>query len=252
VYLAYLDDSEVTRAKVKRWQVLAAVIVPDTLFSLVEFMASMTIESLMPEDRRDQFEEFHASELYNGHKIFDGIDQSKRFDAINQLLQVVPTFGVTVAYGAIDLVKLGRCSYRSANPLDMAFRLCTQGVHQWLLQNALDSIAKADNDAPSALAMFIADGGDKKDDNDLQRSFRELRQRMRPPDYNGGDLALIHDDMYFGDSKYSIGIQLADLCGFFIGKHLENLIEGAVPDPAAEGFYDVFKDKIIYSRIEPE
>jgi hypothetical protein len=59
-----------------------------------------------------------------------------------------------------------------------------------------------------------------------------------------GKLVHLHDDMYFGSSKDSIGVQLADLCGYFIAKHLEG-------DAAGEGFYDIIKDRIVYSKLEP-
>ena len=51
--------------------------------------------------------------------------------------------------------------------------------------------------------------------------------------------------MYFGDSKFSLGIQLADLCAFFIAKHLEK-------NTAAEGFYQMIADKIVFSKTYPE
>ena len=35
-----------------------------------------------------------------------------------------------------------------------------------------------------------------------------------------GLLAHIHDDMYFGDSAFSVGIQLADMCALLISRHL--------------------------------
>ncbi len=50
--------------------------------------------------------------------------------------------------------------------------------------------------------------------------FCHWYRQIRPPDYNPR-LWYVHDDMYFGSSKDSVGIQLADLCGYFIAKHLE-------------------------------
>ena len=35
-----------------------------------------------------------------------------------------------------------------------------------------------------------------------------------PPDFGLGQLVHVHDDMYFGNSKDSIGLQLADLSSF--------------------------------------
>jgi hypothetical protein len=51
--------------------------------------------------------------------------------------------------------------------------------------------------------------------------------------------------MYFGSSKDSVGIQLADLCAYFVAKHLEN------NDPEAESFYQIFSELIVHSEIAP-
>jgi len=60
------------------------------------------------------------------------------------------------------------------------------------------------------------------------------------------DVPYLHDDMYFGDSRFSVGIQLADLCGYVIAKHLAN-----DPDPDLQRFYAFIEPQVIYSRIEP-
>jgi Protein of unknown function (DUF3800) len=62
--------------------------------------------------------------------------------------------------------------------------------------------------------------------------------------HNLDESTYFHDDMYFGDSKYSIGIQLADLCAFFIAKHLEK-------KPEAEGFYGLISSQIVFSKAHP-
>jgi hypothetical protein len=248
VYLAYLDDSD-THQKPVKWQVLTAVIVEDQSFNTVEFVSSMVIESLIPQDKYEQFEEFHACELYGGYGAFEDIDQSKRFDAIHTLLHTVEASSAVIAYGAVDLDQLHRRVYASANPLDIAFRSCASGVEKWLEENALKDLSNCDFEAgqilPNRLGLFIADDGDKKDKASLQSSFRDLRRRMRPPSYEIGKLCYLHDDMYFGDSKFSVGIQLADLCGYFIAKHLQG-------DEAAEGFYSMIAGRIVHSQIEPQ
>jgi hypothetical protein len=56
---------------------------------------------------------------------------------------------------------------------------------------------------------------------DLQSAFRANRRRLKSTAHTRGTLEHLHDDMYFGDSAYSVGIQLADICGFIILRHLE-------------------------------
>jgi len=95
------------------------------------------------------------------------------------------------------------------------------------------------------LALLIADDtDDKKLKAELKRSFRQMRRQVRPPEHNPR-LWYVHDDMYFGSSKDSVGIQLADLCGYFIAKHLEG-------DVSTDGFYQIIADQICNSKVEPE
>ncbi len=50
--------------------------------------------------------------------------------------------------------------------------------------------------------------------------------------------------MYFGSSKNSVGLQLADVCVYFIARHLAG-------KPDSEGFYDTIKDQIAFSEVYP-
>src|ERR1017187_7553103 len=84
VHLAYIDDSD-SKQKACDWQVMSAVLIEDRSFKLLEMGLSGIAESLIPEDKRERFEEFHACELFGGYGIFEGIEQSQRFDAIERL-----------------------------------------------------------------------------------------------------------------------------------------------------------------------
>ena len=117
-----------------------------------------------------------------------------------------------VIYGAVNVHSLATQDYASASPIDIAFRICAKGISAWMAQNVASKIG-------NELAILIADDGDKKVKTDLKQSFRQLRRQIRPPDYDP-KLWYVHDDMYFGSSKGSVGIQLADLCAYFIAKHL--------------------------------
>jgi Protein of unknown function (DUF3800) len=77
--------------------------------------------------------------------------------------------------------------------------------------------------------MLIVDDCQKDIKNTLRKSFQQLRKFITPPDFGLGQLVHVHDDMYFGNSKDSIGLQLADLSSYFIAKHLEG-------DTTTEGF----------------
>jgi hypothetical protein len=253
VHLAYVDDSD-TKAKRHKWQVMAGIVVEDYQFPTLEIALGIVREDLIPADRIDEFEEFHAAELYGGYGIFKDIDQEKRFEAIRRLLMRLGKASASVIYGAVDLAELQRKVYASAEPLDIAFRACIQGVRKCVnkaIHNSVDfaiagiedpdAKAQAHEDAfkegfVSQFAILIVDDfPDRKTKELLSKSFRSLR---------GGELSHFHDDMYFGDSRYSIGIQLADLCSYFIARHLDG-------DAEIEPFYEMIEPYLAFSETHP-
>ena len=80
VHLAYLDDSD-TKSKQRKWQVMSGVIIEDTDFTIAEFAVGFVRGVLISPDKLDQFQEFHACELYGGYGVFEGIEREKRYEA---------------------------------------------------------------------------------------------------------------------------------------------------------------------------
>ena len=241
MYLAYLDDSEQ-----RGWQVIGAVLIPADSFFVVELLSALEIENLMPEEKRHDFQEFHASELYCGEGIFKDIPQSKRFNAIRNVLGCVETCKAKVAYGAVDLALHRKSIFHSANPRDVAFRMCVLGVEGWLYDSCLKEMVEQATSGSQFATLFIMDEaakGDKETQAILQKSFRMLRPRFRVSGGEDNHLTFVHDDMYFGDSRYSIGIQIADLCSYFIAKHIYG-------DKDSEGFYKMIEPHIISAGKE--
>lgn len=255
MYLAYLDDSD-TKNKASKWQVMSAVIVKDSRFAVLEIIMGVLAEILVTAEKIDLFTEFHACELYGGHGVFGGIEQAKRFTVIQKLLESLKDEDLPIVYGAVDLLSLGKMVYGSADPLDIAFRICAEGVDQWIgkkveerfqyFQTHKEEFGNKENATQGFLSenmgLLIADDCDGKSKAAIQRSFRNMRKNRRKKDWT---LKHLHDDMYFGDSKYSIGIQLADLCSYFIARHLDG-------DVATDGFYKLIEPQIVYSQIEPK
>jgi hypothetical protein len=258
VHLAYLDDSNIKRKKPK-WQVMSGVIIEDKIFKLTEVGVAIVPELLMPAERMSQFEEFHACELYGGHGVFDGIDQDLRFEAIERLLATIKFAEIPIVYGAVDLTRLHSEFYASADPADICFRICLEGIDFWAEEDINSKLHaklgdnienyKLENVTPHVvnglleeLVIVIVDECDKKVRDTLQQSYRGLR----PPRNVARDkpFSHFHDDMYFGDSRYSIGIQLADLCSYFIARHLDG-------DNETESFYEMIHPHIVYSKIRP-
>ncbi len=247
MHLAYLDDSD-TKARNRKWQVMSAVIIEDQSFKFAEIGVAAQSEQLMGAENLAKFEEFHACELYGGHGAFEGIDQDRRFEVITRLLKLLQVMEISVVYGAVDLDILKTEIYGSADPVDVCFRKCLAMIGAWAddsmnlhidaeLGNELATVERMTEVMMPRmirnLIILVVDECDGKTKNALQKSFRTLRPRNLTSLFSN----CFHDDMYFGDSRYSVGIQLADLCSYFIARHLEG-------DPQIEGFYQIIEPRI--------
>jgi hypothetical protein len=258
VHLAYIDDSD-SKQKACEWQVMSAVLIEDKSFKLAEMGISGIAEDLVPEEKREKFEEFHASELYGGYNVFEGIDQSKRFEAIERLLGLFEIFDLSVIYGAVNLEGLRATAYGSADPIDIGFRTCLKGIDWWVDKRIGDSALSVAKERPQEdgidhllrpilqgfieeLVLVVVDDCDAKVKASLQRSFRQSRGDRKSN--AEAPVTHFHDDVYFGDSRYSIGIQLADLCSYFICRHLQG-------DRDIEGFYNRIESHIKFSEVYP-
>jgi hypothetical protein len=153
-------------------------------------------------------------------------------------------------YAAVDRAKLKKSPLGSANPLDVAFRLCALGIEDWarsMHEHHPGTIRLAFKD----LFLFIVDDTeDKPLKNQLRSSYRSLRA-SRPYILkndvfkNENRLWHAHDDMYFGDSRDSVGLQIVDLCNYFMWRHL-------LQKEADEEFYEMLAAQAISAKPEPE
>lgn len=225
VYLTYLDDAGTD--KHSPIVMFGAVIVFPDSFGQLQGLHSTAIQQVFPvEDIEAQFKEFHATELYTGTGAFEGVDEAKRFSAINVLLTCLSVEKFPYVYAAIDRKQLAQSPSGSANATDVAFRMCLLGVEDWARSKARIRHPLNPNH-PNAImvdlkdmCLFIADETKEPLKGQLRASYRTLRKArpLIPPFDNR--LWHAHDDMYFGDSRDSIGIQMADLCNYFMWLHL--------------------------------
>lgn len=178
--------------------------------------------------------------------------QEKRFQAIRIMLNRVRECHIPVIYGAVNKAKVAKTVYGSAELLDVCFRVCIKGVDGWLESQPLKGVGDGSGHIVSELALVISDDyQDRKIKDQLRKSLRNFRYQLRPPtsDFKAGTFPetawRFHDDMYFGSSKDSMGLQLADLCCYFVFQHLRG-------DKGSEPFYDLIKDNIVMSGVEPK
>jgi hypothetical protein len=79
----------------------------------------------------------------------------------------------------------------------------------------------------------------------LQKAFRAYRRRMKSEKHDCGMLGKLHDDMYFGDSSFSVGLQLADVVSFVVLRHLQGKED-------TEFLFKQIERNIVFGKIEPE
>jgi hypothetical protein len=234
VYLVYLDDSceEATH------QVIGAAIIHDREFLNIEGFLGVLIEEDIPEELRESFE-FHASALFHGKEPFEKIERDKALSILKDCADMIADAPISVVYGAVDLRKLRSGIYATAQPIDIAFRLCIPEIEKWFAEKA-----------PDELGILIADDTrNQHQKENLRKAFRANRSRIKiktpspthAVEYRGL-LQHIHDAMFFGDSKETVGIQVADLCCFLILRHLQGKAD-------TEFLYRIIEGRIFSGKL---
>jgi len=120
----------------------------------------------MPEDFPPDFE-FHAYELFQGIGCFEKWEQPKRFFTFEQCMKALVELKLPVIYGAVDKLKLAAQIYKSANPLDVSFRLCVKQIQ-----------AVMRTSHPDHMGLLIADSFDDGKKRNLKSIFRENRKKF--------------------------------------------------------------------------
>lgn len=227
--LAYVDDSGVTDERC-RYGVFAAVLLSDTDFAHVEERRDI-VRDVMAETG-PVIPEFKAHSLFRGRPPFEGIPESERFYTLELLLTwFVDHSDASVVYGAVDRQVVEKTVYASINPADVAFRWCVEGVEKRLRKYGDNRIG----------LIILDDTGD----TGLKARLRKTYRALRSPAHTNGQVSHLHDDVYFGSSADSIGLQVADLCAYFIGLHL-------MGDTGGERFFQLFAEKIGFSSLFPK
>jgi hypothetical protein len=246
VNLAYLDESGTDgRSPIVMF---GALLIPVGTFGRVEITHSTAIQQILPTDKIDDFKEFHASELYNGTGPFEATEEIKRFTAIQVLLTAVKTEGLSYIYAALDRKRFVASPFGSSRPLHAAFHMCLLGVEDWATAhhpNYSGGMTKQLDWKDTCLYIL-----DDCDDSQLKGQFRKTYRTLRvkhpfAPLSHENRLWHAHDDMFFGDSKDCLGIQMVDLCNYFVRRHLAG-------EPEPQNFYQMFSEQVICAQPQPE
>lgn len=226
--LVYLDDSCDAD-----FQMIGAVVVPENQFMLIESYLVHTMEELVPEEQRERFE-FHASAMFHGKEPFNNLGRDRVMEIFRCCASIVTETPIPIVFGAVDTKNLKQMIYASARPIDIAFRTCAFGLGGWFFEHV-----------NGQMGIFICDNNEKPNvKSEMQSSFRAYRRRLRSDKEERGILDRVHDDMYFGDSAYSVGIQLADICSYIILRHLQGKQD-------TEHLYKTIEPHIFFGLVEP-
>ncbi len=238
--LVYLDDSGFQG----KTQIACATIINDKEFSISEGYMGYIIEQHVPAELRPNFE-FHASELFHGNPPFSAITQEARTDIFFQCISMIAQTTMGIIYSFVDIGKLRRGIHATANPTDIAFRLCLPEIERWFSEKEPENIGLLICDEPA----------EKPIRQQMLSTYREKRGRiqihsekeqgeLRKVTEERGELPHLHDDMYFGSSAYSVGIQQADMCAYIIHRHLCGRED-------TEILYKLLEPKIFSRKHEP-
>lgn len=253
MHLAYLDDSHQDSSLA----MCGAVVIPHGSFGWAEAWHSIAVGHLFkPEEIEEKFQEFHAWELFKGEGAFKKIEESKRFEAIHVLLTVVRDHQLPFIYSAIDTKRLAKSSlvqslFETAQPLIPAFKMCALAIEEWAQnRHPWSDPATMKLDYDDQYLLIVDETSDQELKKRLRNSYRLLRAARPILGLAAHRLWHAHDAMYFGDSRDSVGIQLADLCTYFMQRRLlkRNL---DAPDKADQ-FYEIFSRQAICAKPEPE
>jgi hypothetical protein len=245
MHLAYLDESGTDGHSPV--VMFGALIVPYGKFGRLAGLHSAAIQQILPAERIEEFGEFHACELYKGTGAFEGIDEVKRFTAIRVLLQAVQGDQLPYIYAAADRGKFNQSPFGSGKPLHAAFHMCLLGVEDWATANHPNINPGFGKliDWKDTCLYLMDDCSDKELKQQFRKTYRTLRVKHPFVNASANRLWHAHDDMFFADSKDCLGIQIVDLCNYFVRRHL-----AGEPDP--ENFYEAFADQVISAKPQPE
>jgi hypothetical protein len=261
MHLAYFDETGIDGYSPVA--MFGALIIPAGTFGPGSVMHYNAIRQIFPKGELDYFREFHASALYRGTESFSGIDESKRFLAILTLLAAVPAEGMRFIYAAVDRKEFAATEsvpFAATRPLHAAFHMCLLGVEDWATANH----SRPDNPPDTKVVNWrdtylciLDDCDDGKLKAHYRGTYRSLRRKHPFADGSDNRLWHAHDNMFFADSADCIGLQLADLCNYFVRLHLEGLtekdgvlhMEGGAKKNA---FYELIRPQLICAKPSPE
>jgi hypothetical protein len=245
VHLAYLDETGTDGHS--SVAMFGALIIPAGRFGYVSAMHDTAVQQILPIERIEEFQEFHACQLYRGTDIFEGIDEEKRFTAIQVLLNAVRMEKLHFVYAAADRKAITDTPFATMRPLHAAFHMCLLGVEDWATANHPNRHSNNTKviDWNDTFLCILDDCNDKNLKAEYKKTYRTLRTKHPFKPQTKNRLWHAHDDMFFADSTDCLGVQMADLCNYFVRMRLDGVDE-------PQNFYDIISKQIICAKPKPD
>jgi hypothetical protein len=182
--------------------------------------------------------------------------------AILTLLAGVRAENMPFIYAAVDRREFAATQsppFGVSKPLHAAFHMCLLGVEEWATAN------HPRPDTPSAKVLdwqdtylcILDDCGNNNVKSEYRRTYRSLRSKHPFAESSRNRLWHAHDDIFFADSTDSLGLQIADLCNYFVRLHLEGIAEkdGVLQLEGMKeknAFYELISPQVICAKPSPE
>jgi hypothetical protein len=209
VYL-YIDDS----GRDGNIQVIGSIIIPSEVFRLVEQQSGFIIQSILnkyPAVLADPRFEFHATNMWNHTGPWDAVAHSDIEEIFNLSVNSLKYINQPcVTYGCVDISTYPNSKEGKHAGIDAAFEKCCYAISSWFSRFACNKFG----------TMLFDDPGDGDLKKRLRSTFRKLRPKAVTSPRSDCVLDCIYDDLYFGDSVGSVGLQVADICSWLIMRQL--------------------------------
>ena len=239
VYIAYVDDSgQGGNVNEQPIQVIGGPLIKSHEFSdLRIFITAELIKAFGPNNVEawDNFE-FHAHRMFHAtEEPYKTIGEEKCKELLKYALEQIALFNIPIIYATLD------SRLFAGTPLEGAINILDVCCAQYFVSLENSQLSLFNWMLEPTLVIGDANPEEKgsRFRGSLTRAFRKTLTRLRDRmDYMGEEVMAsklyLFDDIYFGDSKGSLGLQLADICMFFIHRHLLGKAD-------AEGFYKIIE-----------
>ena len=235
MYLGYLDAPATTESSdpTSRFQVIAGPLIDSEVRVASEWDLADSLSGLIPPEMWEQFE-FRACDLYHARPPYDKLGVEECHELLEKALNLIQRHKVPIVFGAVDKLRLKRQVCASLDPSDAAFRICHRSLGRWFHDLAIKESV-----------ILIADNSRADIRRQLAGACRSLEALQGsdevPPEALSSRLV---DEVCFGDSRSSPGIQLAGICAYVIARHLSG-------KPDVQGFYNIIREQIQPSEVWP-